>query len=426
MWEFSIILFYSFMTLMSFLNILNLAVVWTGSFPLPFPPFPSASYFSFLVFLCVSRRAYWRGREVEEGRGKEPNYKTARKPSSLTAFRCSALYWSQCRRLYIILLGGVFWVFGVCSLVAVPKCMQSCYSVKSYTVFLRCQSVCSLVCSAKSYADLLLGQSVHYAVLLQCQSDALCTDKKKIKCSSYIRKFWVEQLQSHIWGRASPFMRKRANISPCMRRPLVIYDFATAPLWISLYIRKTWFSFFYQCAVLLQCQSVCTLQSSCSAKWYVDLLLCQSVCTMQSCCSAKVYSMQYAVLLQSQSVCTIVCSLVAVPKCMQICCSANVYAVLLQCQTVCSLVSVTKCMQICCSAKVYADLLQCRRTCNFCNEECRDLSDFCGQITDDICRSEDSKYHCKRWPLFYAVALIKSSTASGKIIVFFHMLIALS
>jgi hypothetical protein len=28
-----------------------------------------------------------------------------------------------------------------------------------------------------------------------------------------------------------------------MRRPLVIYDFATAPFWISLYMRKILFSF---------------------------------------------------------------------------------------------------------------------------------------------------------------------------------------
>ncbi len=28
-----------------------------------------------------------------------------------------------------------------------------------------------------------------------------------------------------------------------MRRPLVIYDFATATFWISLYMRKSWFSF---------------------------------------------------------------------------------------------------------------------------------------------------------------------------------------
>ncbi len=51
--------------------------------------------------------------------------------------------------------------------------------------------------------------------------------KKKIKFSSYIRKFRVEQLQSHIWGKASQYMRKCANISPYMRRLLVIYDFTT-------------------------------------------------------------------------------------------------------------------------------------------------------------------------------------------------------
>jgi hypothetical protein len=28
-----------------------------------------------------------------------------------------------------------------------------------------------------------------------------------------------------------------ANISPYMRRPLIIYDFATAPFYISLYMR---------------------------------------------------------------------------------------------------------------------------------------------------------------------------------------------
>jgi hypothetical protein len=43
-------------------------------------------------------------------------------------------------------------------------------------------------------------------------------------------------------------MRKCANISPYMRRPLVIYDFATAPLKISLYMRKIYF-LFYQCTL---------------------------------------------------------------------------------------------------------------------------------------------------------------------------------
>jgi hypothetical protein len=38
-------------------------------------------------------------------------------------------------------------------------------------------------------------------------------------------------------------MRKSSSISPYMRRPLAIYDFATAPFWISLYMRKILFSF---------------------------------------------------------------------------------------------------------------------------------------------------------------------------------------
>ncbi len=41
-------------------------------------------------------------------------------------------------------------------------------------------------------------------------------------------------------------MRKCANISSCMRRPLVIYDFATAPFWIP-YIWGKFYFLFYQC-----------------------------------------------------------------------------------------------------------------------------------------------------------------------------------
>ncbi len=36
--------------------------------------------------------------------------------------------------------------------------------------------------------------------------------KNKIKFSSYIRKFIMEQLPSHIWGLASKYMRRCANI----------------------------------------------------------------------------------------------------------------------------------------------------------------------------------------------------------------------
>ncbi len=65
--------------------------------------------------------------------------------------------------------------------------------------------------------------------------------KKNIKFSSYIRKFRVEQLQSHIWLTASSYMEKYLRISSYIRKP--IYDFATAPLWISLHMKKKLFSF---------------------------------------------------------------------------------------------------------------------------------------------------------------------------------------
>ncbi len=67
--------------------------------------------------------------------------------------------------------------------------------------------------------------------------------KKKIKFSSYIRKFRMKQLQSHIWLTASSYMGKYLRISSYIRKPFLIYDIAIAPLWISLYMRNFWFSF---------------------------------------------------------------------------------------------------------------------------------------------------------------------------------------
>jgi hypothetical protein len=55
--------------------------------------------------------------------------------------------------------------------------------------------------------------------------------KKKIKFSSYIRKFRVEQLQSHMTnGLLTSYMVKYLLISSYIRKPFLIYDFATAPL----------------------------------------------------------------------------------------------------------------------------------------------------------------------------------------------------
>ncbi len=68
--------------------------------------------------------------------------------------------------------------------------------------------------------------------------------KKKIKFSSCIRKFRMEQLQSHIWLTASSysFIGKYLRFSSWIRKPFFIYDFVNAPLWISLSMRKILYS----------------------------------------------------------------------------------------------------------------------------------------------------------------------------------------
>ncbi len=66
--------------------------------------------------------------------------------------------------------------------------------------------------------------------------------KKKRKFSSYIRKFRMEQLQSHLTNGVLIY-GEYLRISSYIRKPFFTYDFATASLWISLYMRKIWFSF---------------------------------------------------------------------------------------------------------------------------------------------------------------------------------------
>ncbi len=81
---------------------------------------------------------------------------------------------------------------------------------------------------------------IYICLVIPCSATLI---KKKIKFSSYIRKFRVEQLQSHVWLTASSYMGKYFCISSYIRKPFLIYDFATAPLWISPYMRKIFFSF---------------------------------------------------------------------------------------------------------------------------------------------------------------------------------------
>ncbi len=88
------------------------------------------------------------------------------------------------------------------------------------------------------------------------------TDKEKIKFSSDIRKFRLEQLQSHTY-MTNGLLIYGEIISSYIRKPFLIYDFATAPLRISLYI-CIWGKFdflFYQCTVQLFSVTTCTFYS---------------------------------------------------------------------------------------------------------------------------------------------------------------------
>ncbi len=68
-------------------------------------------------------------------------------------------------------------------------------------------------------------------------------------------------------------MRKCANISPFMRRLLVIYDFAIALFWIFWYMKKIWFSFLSLIPLLESCTepkilfSTCTYEQIRSEEW---------------------------------------------------------------------------------------------------------------------------------------------------------------
>ncbi len=72
-----------------------------------------------------------------------------------------------------------------------------------------------------------------------------CTDKKKkTKCSLYIRKSRREQLLSQMWLTASSYMTQYLSISSYIRKPFLIYDFVTAPIWSSLYMMEIFLFFF--------------------------------------------------------------------------------------------------------------------------------------------------------------------------------------
>ncbi len=73
--------------------------------------------------------------------------------------------------------------------------------------------------------------------------------KKKTKFSSFIRKSRKKRVQSHLWQTASSYMTKYWRTSSYIRKPFLIYDFATAHIWIPYRIyEENFIFFFYQCA----------------------------------------------------------------------------------------------------------------------------------------------------------------------------------
>ncbi len=77
--------------------------------------------------------------------------------------------------------------------------------------------------------------------------DVTAVLKKNIKFSSYTRKFRRDRLQSHLWLTASSYMVQYFCNSSNIRKPFLIHDFATYPIWNSLFMRKFSFSFLSVC-----------------------------------------------------------------------------------------------------------------------------------------------------------------------------------
>ncbi len=88
--------------------------------------------------------------------------------------------------------------------------------------------------------------------------------KKKIKFSLIYKEIQSGAVANSYMRKGLPSIWGNAQIFPhivYIRRPLVIYDFATSPFWISLYMRKIWFSFF-QCISVFPLYLLVTLNLS--------------------------------------------------------------------------------------------------------------------------------------------------------------------
>ncbi len=69
------------------------------------------------------------------------------------------------------------------------------------------------------------------------------TDKKENQTFLIYREIQSGAVAKSYMGKGFLIYEEMRKYFPIYVEPLVIYDFATAPLWISLHMRKIWFSF---------------------------------------------------------------------------------------------------------------------------------------------------------------------------------------
>jgi hypothetical protein len=69
------------------------------------------------------------------------------------------------------------------------------------------------------------------------------TDKKENKIFLIYKEIQKGAVAKSIWLTGSSYMTEYLRISSYIRKPFLLYDFATAPFWISLYLRKILFYF---------------------------------------------------------------------------------------------------------------------------------------------------------------------------------------
>ncbi len=110
------------------------------------------------------------------------------------------------------------------------------------TIFCRSVAPCPTSRGTTKWLIYVLSSIIY---IVSGQTPTLVYIKKENQIYLMYKEFRMEQLQSHIWLTASTvhIYGEIFAHSSYIRKLFLIYDFATAPLWISIYMRKILFSF---------------------------------------------------------------------------------------------------------------------------------------------------------------------------------------